>query len=1020
MARLFGVRFLAAACVVGLTLACFGPALGDGRQLAYRDFSHFYYPLYQRVQQEWEAGRLPLWAAEENGGSPMLGNPTSAVLYPGKLIYAALSYPRAAKAYVIFHVLLAFGAMAGLLRGWEVSPVGAALGGLAYAFGAPVLTQYSNVVFLVGAAWMPLGFRFADGWVRLRRPRALAGLAMVLAMQVLGGDPEAAYLTGLASAAYAVGRRVVGEGPGRRGRVALAAVGLILAYGCLLALEVADLPGPASPVILKEVARPWWRPSPSTAGLIVWMVAGLVVAARWRGRPGRLGGTLLGLIGAGALAAAMAGAQLVPTWEFIRLSTRVGPSPHSDIYGHSIHPARVVEWAWPGSFGSTGHRDRVWLNALPPTEDFRLWMSSVYLGGLTILLAAGAVGFRRGPEQRPWLMGVALVGILAGFGAFASPLFWARAVSGTEAHLGALEVPEPSLPRADGRLRDGDGGPYWFLATALPGFRSFRYPGKLFIPAALGMAALAGMGFDGLVAGRRRSASAMALTLLGAGAIGLGFAVARPGIVLTFLRGRAEAATSAFGPFDPSGAASDLRLALIHGSAVMVAFLVIARLAPRRPSIAGALAVLTMTADLALANRNEVATVAQSAYEADPAVLAAIRRAERDDPAAGPFRIFRVHGWVPLIWYRSTSPDRLEQMVRWERETLQPKYEQPLRVASTFAYGTAALADYGPFFERFPIRPEPDLAARLGLPAGTRVNYFTEARLRPLEHPLLHPAEPAVLGESVRGVRLAPALHRADLPEPLHRPRRRRPARALGAGAGRAGRPQRGGLPEGLGRPPGHPPRPDGRVDPGRSDTRDDHAALPGRRTLACRGPGGHQPPPGRPGRGPGRESHRPGGRPGGVGAGPGHRRRRPDPRRPRSHAPIARPGRPGRHLLSRLASRGRRPAGRDPPGQPGHARGGRHRRVASVELYLSAGLGGGRDRAIGRRPAGVARPAGLRPIVGRGRRCRPARPGRWKGLKRIGVSISDTTRGGKPHTTCTAEGIVTGRSRARSTGSWT
>ena len=94
MGRDLGERLLATACVIGLALACFGPASGDSRQLAYRDFSDFYYPLYQRVQQEWEAGRLPLWASEENAGSPMLGNPTSAVLYPGKLIYAVLPYPQ--------------------------------------------------------------------------------------------------------------------------------------------------------------------------------------------------------------------------------------------------------------------------------------------------------------------------------------------------------------------------------------------------------------------------------------------------------------------------------------------------------------------------------------------------------------------------------------------------------------------------------------------------------------------------------------------------------------------------------------------------------------------------------------------------------------------------------------------------------------------------------------------------------------------------------------------------------------
>ena len=43
----------------------------------------------------------------------------------------------------------------------------------------------------------PDSFRAADRWLRLGRRAALPQLALVLAMQVLGGDPEAAYVTAL-------------------------------------------------------------------------------------------------------------------------------------------------------------------------------------------------------------------------------------------------------------------------------------------------------------------------------------------------------------------------------------------------------------------------------------------------------------------------------------------------------------------------------------------------------------------------------------------------------------------------------------------------------------------------------------------------------------------------------------------------------------------------------------------------------------------------------------------------------
>jgi hypothetical protein len=124
--------------------------------------------------------------SEANGGMPLLGNPISAVFYPGKLVYAALPYAWAARIYVVLHVLLAFGAMAALLRGWGVSTAGAALGRLSYAFAGPVIFQYANVIFLVGSARMPLGLRACDRWLRQARRTGLIELAAVLSMQCLG------------------------------------------------------------------------------------------------------------------------------------------------------------------------------------------------------------------------------------------------------------------------------------------------------------------------------------------------------------------------------------------------------------------------------------------------------------------------------------------------------------------------------------------------------------------------------------------------------------------------------------------------------------------------------------------------------------------------------------------------------------------------------------------------------------------------------------------------------------------
>src|ERR1700730_13053145 len=110
------VPLLIAGCLLALVGAFFGSVLWKGEQFSYRDAAHFYYPLYQRGQQEWEAGRWPLWEAEENAGMPLLGIPTSAVLYPGKIIYALFSYAWGTGLSVVAPAILAFAGMLALMR----------------------------------------------------------------------------------------------------------------------------------------------------------------------------------------------------------------------------------------------------------------------------------------------------------------------------------------------------------------------------------------------------------------------------------------------------------------------------------------------------------------------------------------------------------------------------------------------------------------------------------------------------------------------------------------------------------------------------------------------------------------------------------------------------------------------------------------------------------------------------------------------------------------------------------------
>src|SRR4051794_14230379 len=217
-------------CTLALVLACFWPVLFRDGQFAHFDAAFFYYPLYLRVQQEWAAGRWPLWEPGQNGGMPLLGNPVAAVLYPGKAVFGLFPYAWGLRLYVIGHVLVALVGMVALARSLELGGVGSILSGLTYAFGAPLLLQYGNPIFLVGAAWIPWGLRAIDRLQRCGRRIATAELAAILALQVLGGDPEAAYLTVVCGAGYGVLLAIRGGGWPARIRTRATTLGVLAVW----------------------------------------------------------------------------------------------------------------------------------------------------------------------------------------------------------------------------------------------------------------------------------------------------------------------------------------------------------------------------------------------------------------------------------------------------------------------------------------------------------------------------------------------------------------------------------------------------------------------------------------------------------------------------------------------------------------------------------------------------------------------------------------------------------------------
>ena len=152
----------------------FGPALVGRSTFAFRDAAHYYHPLFEYERQEWGAGRPPLWNPWENAGVPLVGETTSSVFYPGKLIFALPGdFTRLWNLYVIGHVLIAAAGAYYLARRLGAGLPAAGLAALVYAFSGTVLFQHANVVFLVGAAWLPWSLLLVE--FMFRRPQPAGG-----------------------------------------------------------------------------------------------------------------------------------------------------------------------------------------------------------------------------------------------------------------------------------------------------------------------------------------------------------------------------------------------------------------------------------------------------------------------------------------------------------------------------------------------------------------------------------------------------------------------------------------------------------------------------------------------------------------------------------------------------------------------------------------------------------------------------------------------------------------------------
>ena len=148
-------------------------------------------PAQQVTLEAWRHGRMALWSNTTFGGTPHLGNPQTAALYPGHLLAAPFPDLVGADISLSLHLLLfgigfyLLGRRLGFARPAPAVMAAAAMLSGATAFRAPLLVHFPPL------AWVPIAAVCMHAVATTSQPkRATAALAVALWCIVISGHPQ--------------------------------------------------------------------------------------------------------------------------------------------------------------------------------------------------------------------------------------------------------------------------------------------------------------------------------------------------------------------------------------------------------------------------------------------------------------------------------------------------------------------------------------------------------------------------------------------------------------------------------------------------------------------------------------------------------------------------------------------------------------------------------------------------------------------------------------------------------------
>jgi len=348
--------FLAIIVLAALTLLFYWRMVCTNQILTSYDTFTYFYPYRAYAATALAQGRLPTWLPDLFLGAPFLANIQTAVFYPLNLLFLIFSTPQALAVSVVGHVFLA-GAFTYAFARLSVGlpRFGAFLAAVVFMFGGFLAVQAGHINQLNASAWLPLLLLTFDLAYRRRSVAWGLGAGLVLALVLLAGHTQEAYMTLVALGLFALWRALTAD-PSSRGRW---------------------LGDGRSPQSTPRTQRNFDFLSSAISALSAVKLAGSLLA-------------LVLLVGVG-----LAAVQLLPTAELSLLSVRGGGMSYREATSFSLDPRLGLVALLPG------------FSEQPPSSEYVGYVGIVAMG-----LALAAV-VRRWREPA-----VVFFALLAGLGLF--------------------------------------------------------------------------------------------------------------------------------------------------------------------------------------------------------------------------------------------------------------------------------------------------------------------------------------------------------------------------------------------------------------------------------------------------------------------------------------------------------------------------------------------------------------------------------------------------------------------------